>query len=317
MLSYQTYMRSIFNKLINKRYKVLSYIVFLWLGDNFCISAWAQHTQRPSIIGISHVAFKVKDISKAINFYRDFLGYKAIQIQKGSNSKEQISFIVNDRQHIEVYSGLAANQDERMLEVAFQVTDAEAMRLYLFSMGVKVPEIVSKGREGNLSFVVEDPEKHLIKFIQYHNLKRDRGFRLKQKGQAVSDRILHVGIIISNVKSADAFYQDILGFSEIWRGGRPNNITNWINMRVPEGTDYVEYMLVTDPVNKQQLGVLHHVALQVPSVQNALDMLRKKVNGPAFYNIEVPRVGQNNRWQLNLYDSDGTRVELMEPFTFR
>jgi len=25
----------------------------------------------------------------------------------------------------------------------------------------------------------------------------------------------------------------------------------------------------------------------------------------------------NNRWQLNLFDPDGTRVELMEPWTVR
>jgi hypothetical protein len=30
-----------------------------------------------------------------------------------------------------------------------------------------------------------------------------------------------------------------------------------------------------------------------------------------------PNVGVNGRWQLNLYDPDGTRVELMEPFRIR
>ena len=30
-----------------------------------------------------------------------------------------------------------------------------------------------------------------------------------------------------------------------------------------------------------------------------------------------PSIGVNNRWQLNLFDPDGTRVELMEPWTVR
>ena len=30
-----------------------------------------------------------------------------------------------------------------------------------------------------------------------------------------------------------------------------------------------------------------------------------------------PAIGTNNRWQLNLFDPDGTRVELMEPWTVR
>jgi hypothetical protein len=33
--------------------------------------------------------------------------------------------------------------------------------------------------------------------------------------------------------------------------------------------------------------------------------------------LGTPRIGRNNRWQLNLFDPDGTRTELMEPFTVR
>lgn len=236
-------MKGILSEMRNKRFRVIFCItIYLWLGEG-CVSVWAQSAQRPLILGISHVAFRVKDLTKAKYFYQDFLGYKATRINKGDNYHEHINFRVNDRQHIEVYSGLPAEQDERMLEVAFQITDAEAMRLYLLGKGVKVPGSLSKGREGALSFVVEDPERQLIKFIQYPwNKKTNRDLLKKQKELAISDRILHVGITVTDVKSADAFYQDILGFSEIWRGGRPDNVTNWINMRVPEGTDYVEYV---------------------------------------------------------------------------
>ena len=33
--------------------------------------------------------------------------------------------------------------------------------------------------------------------------------------------------------------------------------------------------------------------------------------------LGVPNVGRNGRWQLNLFDPDGTRIELMEPFRIR
>lgn len=310
-------MQGVFRGVRHKRYQVLFYIVFLWLAGGICFSAKAQNTQRPLILGISHVAFRVKDISKALYFYQQLLGYKVNRINEGNNPKDHFNFIVNGRQHLEVYSGLAAGEDERMLEIAFQINDAEAMRVYLSGKGVKVPESVNMGPDGTLSFLVEDPEKHRIKFIQYQNKHNNKSFKAKQPTLAVSDRILHVGITVSDVKITNAFYQDILGFSEIWRGGRPDNVINWINMRVPEGTDYVEYMLTTEPVNRQQLGVMHHVALQVPSIQTALDKLRKRVKASMPYTIEPPRVGRNNRWQLNLYDPDGTRVELMEPFTMK
>ena len=33
--------------------------------------------------------------------------------------------------------------------------------------------------------------------------------------------------------------------------------------------------------------------------------------------LQKPRIGRNNKWQLNLFDKDGTRVELMEPLPTR
>ena len=300
-----------------KRYRVFFFIVFLWVGGGFYTLLGAQNNPRPSILGISYVGFRVTDLTKASDFYQRFLGYKTTRVAGKDNREGHLNFKVNDRQHLEIYAGLPAGQDERMLEVAFQVTDAEAMRLHLQGKGLKVPDQVTKEPAGNLSFVVADPENHLVKFVQYKDKNKGKNYRKQPVGSAVSNRILHVGITVADVKRMDAFYQDILGFSEIWRGGRPDSVTNWINMKVPEGTDYVEYMLIKGKVNKQQLGVLHHVALQVPSIQNALDILRKRGSISPHFVIESPRIGRNNRWQLNLYDPDGTRVELMEPFPMR
>ena len=39
--------------------------------------------------------------------------------------------------------------------------------------------------------------------------------------------------------------------------------TSWVNMRVPDGTDYVEYMLNDKPPTRQQLGSQHHACLLV------------------------------------------------------
>ena len=75
-------------------------------------------------------------------------------------------------------------------------------------------------------------------------------------------------------------------------------------------------MLTSVPVYRQQLGSMHHIALMVPDIQQAVDLLgaRSLITG---YPVAAPRIGRNNRWQLNLFDPDGTRIELMEPFTMR
>jgi hypothetical protein len=109
----------------------------------------------------------------------------------------------------------------------------------------------------------------------------------------------------------------VLGFSEIWRGGRTDEVTSWINMKVPNGTDYLEYMLVTGPVSRQQRGTLHHVAMLVPDIQVALETVRNRTAPEKRTALASPQVGRNKRWQLNLFDPDGTRTELMEPYTMR
>jgi lactoylglutathione lyase len=76
-------------------------------------------------------------------------------------------------------------------------------------------------------------------------------------------------------------------------------------------------MLVTGKVDRRQLGVLHHLALTVPDIQKALEELRQRPGGLDPATVKSPQVGRNDRWQLNLYDQDGSRTELMEPFTIR
>ena len=87
-------------------------------------------------------------------------------------------------------------------------------------------------------------------------------------------------------------------------------------MRVPDGTDYLEYMLYpAAPPTRQQLGSAHHVALLVTDIQQALETVRARTSPDDRNHRANPSIGVNNRWQLNLFDPDGTRVELMEPRT--
>lgn len=277
----------------------------------------ADGPPRPPIYGVAHIAFQVSDLGKARAFYGELLGYdESFQIHNADGNLALTYFKVNDRQYIEIFPGLPAGQDERLLHIAFETTDAEAMRRYLQSQGVQVPEKVSQGRDGNLNFTISDPDGHCVEFVQYrsgslHSRARGRA----ASAQRISERILHVGVTVADTAAADRFYKDVLGFSEIWRGGRDDATIDWINMKVPEGTDYIEYMLTKGRPTRQQLGSMHHVALLVPDIQKALETLRQRAADPA--SIQSPRVGRNRRYQLNLFDPDGSRTELMEPFPIK
>jgi catechol 2,3-dioxygenase-like lactoylglutathione lyase family enzyme len=277
----------------------------------------ATQAVRPPILGVAHIAFQVSDLKKAREFYGELLGFdEPFQIFKADRQIDLTYFKVNERQYIEVFPNLPPDKDDRLSHIAFETTDLEALRVYLKSKGIAAPDKVNTGRDGNINFTIPDPDGHRVEFVEY----RPGSLHTRAKGRyastrRVSDRILHVGITIADVGKADAFYKDVLGFSETWRGGRDDQTINWINMRTPEGTDYIEYMLTTGPPNRSQLGSMHHVALMVPDIQRALETVRERATDRS--EIRTPQIGRNRRWQLNLFDPDGSRAELMEPFTVR
>ena len=263
---------------------------------------------RPRITGIDHLVIRVSDAAAAQRFYGDVLGLP------GSVGGPRLQFEVGARQRLYVEPGLPAGEDERLRLLAFATPDLEALAAHLTAKGVAV----TRGPETG-TILVSDPDGHPLAFVErpWPLPARTPGPGASKVRPALSTRILHAGLTVRDEAAANRFYKDVLGFSEIWRGGRTDGATDWINMRVPDGTDYLEYMLVSAPPDRRQRGVLHHVALLVPDMQAAWEAVGARVPAEERARTGPPNVGRNGRWQLNLYDGDGTRTELMEPFTVR
>ena len=263
-------------------------------------------SERPPLLGISHVAVQVSDLAKARVFYGGVLGFS----ERSPAVPHAAIFVVNDRQRLIVRDGLPPSRDERFIDVAFEVEPG--MGAWLESRAIKVEPAVNDADAGGRRIAVVDPDGHAIHFVE-----RAVPNRVPLPDRRISKRILHAGLTIRDEAAATRFYKDVLGFGEIWRGGRSEGVTDWVNMRVPDGTDYLEYMLVSSPPDRRQRGVLHHVALLVPDIQAAWEAAGARTPAADRARLGPPNVGRNGRWQLNLYDTDGTRTELMEPFTVR
>ncbi|SPE34244.1 hypothetical protein SBA3_2120021 [Candidatus Sulfopaludibacter sp. SbA3] len=111
--------------------------------------------------------------------------------------------------------------------------------------------------------------------------------------------------------TAMAYYRDKLGFTEFWRGGRKDGAVDYINLRTPGARgDYIELMIYDGTPTREELGTMQHVALEVPDVQQGF---QTAVERGAPEEKSKPKIGRNGKWQLNLYDPDGSRTELMEP----
>jgi catechol 2,3-dioxygenase-like lactoylglutathione lyase family enzyme len=273
--------------------------------------AAAQPPARPVVAGIAHVAIQTSDLAKARAFYGELLGYP----EMGPRRPHTAIFVVNDRQRLIVRDGLPPERDERFIDLAFEA-NVNAMRDWLIGHGTAAGDAAADPDAGGRRIETKDPDGHPVQFVEL-GPARVRSLTASPD-RRLSRRILHAGLTIKDGAAADRFYKEILGFSETWRGGRPEGVINWINMRVPDGTDYIEYMLYpAAPPNRSQLGSAHHVALLVTDIQQALETVRART-APGDRNHRAnPSIGVNNRWQLNLFDPDGTRVELMEPWTVR
>jgi lactoylglutathione lyase len=278
--------------------------------------ALAQAEKRPRITGVAHVAYYVKDIEKARAFYKDFLGYEEPFRLDNADGSLSLTFIkINDSQYIELFPEREANSD-RLNHISIETDDAEAMRRYLASKGVQVPDKVGKGRIGNANFNVRDPDGHTVEIVQYLPegwSRRDAGKYMSDR--RISPRMIHTGIIVNALAPAMRFYGDILGFQDIWRGSRDNKVLNWVNMKPGETTDYVEFML-HDPIPEpSKRGSAHHICLVVPDIEKSAAILKERAAKAGYDKPMEIRTGVNRKRQLNLFDPDGTRIELMEPNT--
>jgi catechol 2,3-dioxygenase-like lactoylglutathione lyase family enzyme len=123
--------------------------------------------------------------------------------------------------------------------------------------------------------------------------------------------MIHAGFLVYHRDAEDHFYRDILGFRPYWYGGMKDNQTDWVALQVPDGTDWVEYMLnQPEHPDLRTTGVMNHISLGLADMKKAQAILES--HGWKEHGNEKAQLGKDGKWQLNIYDPDLTRVELME-----
>ncbi|HEX7360413.1 MAG TPA: VOC family protein [Bryobacteraceae bacterium] len=272
----------------------------------------AQAQSRPPITGLAHVGILTSNMAKANEFYGHVLGFEHFSLNKPSGGLMLNYYKINDHQYIEVYPGLKGDED-RLTHVAFVTTGARQLRAYLASKGVKVPASLKPGLDGNLSFEIIAPggaaAGRTIEFVQYlPGSLHGKKFGKLLGPNRISKHMIHAGFIVQNRADDDLLFRDVLGFQLMWHGGMKDNQTDWVDMRVPNGTNWIEYMLRVQHPSVRARGVMDHFSLGVRDIHAAY----RKILARGYTPPHPPQIGRDGKWQLNLYDPDSTRVELME-----
>jgi catechol 2,3-dioxygenase-like lactoylglutathione lyase family enzyme len=263
---------------------------------------------RPRITGIDHVSIYVTDVNKSRQFYAKLFG-----VRPGGgacNDKSGRCFTVGWEadQRIELEQAPAAGTRNWVARIAFATDDVEKMRGYLVDHGVtasKITKYIYDEHTLEAHFEVQDPEGTPISFIQRLAYPVDD----PGPGDPWYVKILHAGFVVKDIAAENHFYVDLLGFRPYWHGGFKDADTDWYELQVPDGHEWIEYMLNIPPsAAKKELGIQNHFSLGVRDIHAAEAKI--KANGVASY--DGPEVGRDGKWSLDLYDPDGTRVELME-----
>ena len=266
--------------------------------------------ERPNVTGISHLAIFTTDPAKAESFYVHDLG-----AMKGPDPENPagIRYSFSATQFIEVLPLPTGSASVNRLDhAAFNTSDADAMRKYLQAHGVEVASAVTKASDGSQYFEVKDPEGNKIQLIQ------PPAHPVPVSENSLSSRVIHIGYLVHDPAAENAFYGTLLGFRPYWHGGMKEGVTDWVSQQVPDGSDWLEYMLVHGAektgipasMSQEALGVLDHFSLGVKNMEKSVTLLYEGDRLTARHS--QAQIGRDGKWQFNLYDPDGIRVELME-----
>jgi len=282
------------------------------LASLLSLAVGAIGQERPKVTSISHLGVYTTDPAKAESFYVHDLGaVKRTDPENPTGAR----YYFSAAQFVEVLPLPASPGPAsvvRLDHAGFNTSDAEAMRKYLQAHGVEVPSAVTKASDGSQYFEVKDPEGNKVQLVQ------PPAHPAPVPKNPLSSRVIHIGYLVHDPVVEDAFYRTLLGFRPYWHGGMKEDVTDWVSQQVPDGSDWLEYMLAHGPektgipasMSQETLGVLDHFSLGVENMEKSVTLLYEGDRLTARHS--QAQIGRDGKWQFNLYDPDGIRVELME-----
>jgi catechol 2,3-dioxygenase-like lactoylglutathione lyase family enzyme len=265
-----------------------------------------KQTERPRVTGIDHVTIYVSDVAKSSQFYGNVLG---LPLGCPKHSGPETCFLVrpgNQRLLLKPAPGDVKNSVHKswLAEVGFATNDASRTRDYLLEHGFQ-PSPLQKDSDGARYFVVQDPEGNPIAFV--HRPILDPGD--PPASRQIGSHMIHAGFVVKDLAAENRFYVDLLGFRLYWRGGFKDDGTDWYELQLPDGPDWIEYMLnIPANADHHELGVQNHFSFGVKDVHAAAAELRAR----GLKTFDGPEVGRDGKDSLDAYDPDSTRVEIME-----
>jgi catechol 2,3-dioxygenase-like lactoylglutathione lyase family enzyme len=269
---------------------------------------------RPKILGIAAVHLYSTDMPNARQFYSKTLSPSGACLWCEQTPLSPLTVLLNKDQTVLVNRSPDPTPTNLVAEVSLAVDNLGQLLKYLQAQKIQAtPKLTTDQHMDMISpaysaLLVTDPEGHRITFVGKSNGPLQAG-STPETSPSTALHIIHAGFIVHDRAATEHFYKDILGFRPYWHGGMKEDQTDWVSMQVPDGSDWLEFMVNVSPDADQRVrGIMNHIAIGVTDIHATEQRLKD-----AGVNLtEQPKIGRDGKWQLNVYDPDLTRVEFME-----
>lgn len=123
------------------------------------------------VVGIGHVAIRVKDVPRTLDFYVGKLGFQEMLRLDRDGRLWLLYLRVTDTQFLEVFpEGLGESASGKDAvgynHLCLEVSDIEAAVAELQAAGVALTSPLKTGADGNRQAWIEDPDGHRIELMQ-------------------------------------------------------------------------------------------------------------------------------------------------------
>jgi lactoylglutathione lyase len=124
-----------------------------------------------NVVGIGHIAIRVKDIDRTLDFYRDKLGFKEM-FRLDRDGRLWLMYLrVTDTQYIELFPEAAGDrapgrEANGLNHLCLEVDSLDGALAELSKVGVPIAREKQMGADGNLQAWIEDPDGNRIELMQ-------------------------------------------------------------------------------------------------------------------------------------------------------
>ena len=116
------------------------------------------------IVGYQHIALKVKDLGKALDFYQKRLGFEYFLDLKRDDGTVWIVYLrLSDSQYLELFPGAETDrapgrEANGVNHLCFEIEDMHATVARMKANGITMLSEIKTGLDGNLNAWIEDPD---------------------------------------------------------------------------------------------------------------------------------------------------------------